>query len=132
MTIIHRILYRRWKRSESTVPTLTPYRSQARRNRTVLVGANLGVTGAAASEHASPPERDHVSWGDAVEIGKGEVRTYVTPAPDIGVSTLGLYFIAGAWEGLPSPSLENQPHTHLAFNFPIEAGAIPFVWVGVD
>lgn len=93
------------------------------------VGASLGVGSVAAHEHDRLPDWEHVSWGDALEMGEGEVRTYVTHSGD-GVSALGLYFTAGTWEGLPSP--EEEPHAHFALDFPAAAGATPFVWAGVD
>lgn len=97
---------------------------------TTLIGASISAGSAAASEHEAYPDWEHVEWGDPVSMGEGTARAYVRQRASSATDEIGLYFTAGAWDGLPSP--EEEPHPHFALDLPATADATPFSWVGID
>lgn len=60
-------------------------------------------------------------------MGEGSARTYVTHDCNGRPVAIGIYFTAGAWDGLPSA--EEAPHVHFPLDIP---EGTPFVWAGVD
>ncbi len=108
----------------------TSRRTALRVIATTMVGATVGVQGVTASEHEQFPEWPRVTWGEPVPMGEGTVSTYLRHSPAGDVNLVGLYFTAGAWEGLPSP--EEEPHAHFALDLPDGGEETPFAWVGID
>lgn len=97
---------------------------------TAMGGASLATGGAAANERTGQLSAEKTNWGEPVQMGDGEVRTYITRRADGRTHAVGLHFTADAWKGLPSS--EKEGHSHFALDLPTGGDETPFSWVGVN
>lgn len=73
-----------------------------------------------------PP--DHLTdWGDPVDVGEGEAKTFVTINSADQPLLVGLQFTADALAGL-----DNDEHEHFPLEFPDAIDQTAFEWLGLD
>lgn len=89
-------------------------------------GALAGcVTERSASGFDRIPPEENTQWGETIDIGFGEVSTFVSVDPDSGEKLAGVEMTPGVLSG------EGNEHVKCVLKFP-ETDDVPFTWLGLD